>query len=153
VEPNIDVIGVAETGAYREEKHFGAILEKIAGPKHEHYPDAKHFGLTINDNAMDQFSKMPLIHGAKCAFVNVDDAGIQIEPNRVYALQRRLNGTSLIETLVRRLVIDNGARLLRADTSQPERFPDIAVGRLTTDKSKDVFVIGLLYWVGAHIRY
>ena len=118
VEPNIEVIGVAETGAYREEKETGAIIKKIAGPAHKRFPDAKPYALEMRDKSMDRAVPFPLVPGTFACFIDIAEAGGMIEPGKLYVVRRRLAGTqsgTMLETLIRRAVKNGTGTVLRAE--------------------------------------
>jgi transcriptional regulator with XRE-family HTH domain len=144
--PNIEVIGVAETGAYREDTDESE-RTKIAGPKHPRFPRARHFALLVGDNAMDRAAPFPLVLNSHALGVFMAGDHMQIEPHRIYAVRRRLHKDVPPETIIRRLIPGerNGGMILRAETSHPKKFPDIAVDKLTSDQNENVYVIGLVY--------
>ena len=160
VEPNIEVVGVAETGAYREQKQDGMIIKKIAGPPHRRFPDAKPFALEMRDKSMDRAHPFPLAPGAFACFIDINEAGRQIESGNIYAIQRQLSGSqsgTMIETIVRRAVLNGTGKngdtptILRAESSDPGHYPDISLKHLSSDPKEIVHVIGLVYAVVAYI--
>ena len=143
LEPNIEVVGVAETGAYREEKEQGAIIRKIAGPPHKRFPDAKCYAVEMRDKSMDRSHRFPIAPGVFACFIDINEAGRQIESGNIYVIRRTLAGSqsgTMIETIVRRAVANGGkngvAQILRAESSDPERYPDIVVKDLSTDPDR-----------------
>ena len=127
LEPNIEVVGVAETGAYREEKEQGAIIRKIAGPPHKRFPDAKCYALEMRDKSMDRAQPFPLAPGAFACFIDINEAGRRIESGNIYVIRRTFAGSqsgTMIETIVRRAVVNGGKNggtptLLRAEFVRP----------------------------------
>ena len=126
LEPNIEVVGVAETGAYREEKQEGAIIRKIAGPPHKRFPDAKCYALEMRDKSMDRAQPFPIAPGVFACFIDISEAGRQIESGNIYVVRRMLAGSqsgTMIETIVRRAVTNGGKNgtptILRAELLGP----------------------------------
>ena len=155
LEPNIEVIGVAETGAYREEK--GVVIKKITGPTFKRLPDVKPYALEIRDTSMDRAKPFPPAPGAFACFIKINEVGRRIEPGGIYVIKRLLSGSQsgsvMMETIVRRAVVKNGngITILRADSSESRQYPDIVVNDLSPDPKNDVHVVGLVYAVIAFI--
>lgn len=151
LEPNIEVIGVAETGAFRS-KDRGAVRRSIYAPKHPRYPDAKHFALEVQDTSMDISKPFPMAYRSHALCIDIEDAGLQVEPHCIYGIERK-NGRDMVELLIRRAVPDAGNRfILRAESSEPQSYPDIPAKRLAADDS-ELRVIGLVYAVISFFNY
>lgn len=152
VEQNIEVVGVAETGAYRNGEH-AAIFRKIAGPQHRRFPDAVPRALEIRDKSMDRAAPMPLPFGAFACFIDIAEAG-NIEHDGIYVIARKFSGSqsgSMVETLIRRVVKKNGHTTLHADSSDAGRYPDITVDDLSADPTRDIYVVGVVYAMVGYI--
>lgn len=153
VELNIEVVGVAETGTYRSGERV-AIFRKIAGPQHRRFPDAKPQALEIRDKSMDRAEPMPLPFGAFACFIAIAEAGGRIEHGNIYVIERKLTSSqsgNMVETLIRRAVKKNGDVTLHADSSDAQRYPDITVKDLSTDPTRDAYVVGVVYAMVGYI--
>lgn len=145
-EPTIEVIGVAESGAFRDGRNLGASLKKaIAGPLHPRYPEARHFAVEIRDRAMDLAQPFPLGIGAHALCLDLASAGLAVEPGNIYTIRRSLDGGNTFETIVRRVLRVTQGVILRAESS--DSFEDIALDALSTSADEHVHASGLVYAV------
>ena len=99
---------------------------------------------------MNRATPYPLPLGSLAFCIDLDDARLPVERGAIYAVRHSLDGR-MQETLIRRVAEKTGRVVLKAESSTPERFPDIALDKLPTDPAAPTFAAGLVYGVGGFI--
>lgn len=146
---SIPLVGVAETGAFRKpvmqahSSHF-PLLQR---PLSQAHPDAKHFALTMGDEAMNVGGREgPVFPGNEVLCVDMMDADLTVNDGRIYAVRRTPDNGRTWETLIRRARVYRDRTELVPESSQP--FEKIVVrGGLGTDPTDQIHAIGWVYGI------
>ena len=148
---SIPIIGIAETGAFRQMADFDQSEEKapkITGPISREHPRAKHFALKIRGDSMNAAKPYPLVEGLVVLCVDVIHAELEVESGRVYAVRRTLDGGQTFECTVKRAkVFRNRFELHPESTNSAHQPLIIPRGAGKDDEFKEIAVIGLVYGV------
>lgn len=144
---SIPIIGFAESGAFRTMAAERPARTIAHAPVNRRYPDARHFALEVRDEAMNAHKEgdriVPIFEGMTVLCVDMASARIIPESDRIYAIQRSLNGGITIENTIRRaMVYADRIELLPESTSSYDKF---VIAQPGTDDVA-VTIIGLVYW-------
>lgn len=143
----IQVIGVAETGAYRA---MASVERKadypiIVGPPSKQYPAASRFALLVRDDAMNAAPEGPIAPGMYALCVDMEAAGLTIESRSVYACRRSLDGGRTFETTIRRAMVFADRVELLAESSRPGYEKLIISRDPSMELAAQINAIGLVY--------
>lgn len=136
------LVGIVESGAFR--KLPQGEPELVSRPKSKHYPSARHFALYVNDSSMSAAPEQSIQPGMEVVCIDIDDANLEIESGRIYALRRTRDGETY-ETLLRRAMVYRDRVELTAESGKPAEYEKIVhTGRLTSDRSQSLYAFGLV---------
>jgi transcriptional regulator with XRE-family HTH domain len=149
----IPVVGIAETGVLRtlsivadRVRPDPSLPERMVnGPPHPHYPKIPHFALQVGDNSMNNAKPLPLIKGMDVMCIDLLALQAPLESGRLYAVRSMHRGKG--ETVIRRLQTHKDSFELQAESTHSEYVNEKYPGRLTSDVSKRVHAIGLVYYL------
>ena len=82
--------------------------------------------------------------------VDMLDAGLAVKSGRLYVIRRTLAHGTAFETLVRRVTVyDDRTELVAEPAGDTVADTIVVPGRLTTDRSQEIFALGWVYGLGA----
>lgn len=148
----IPIIGIAETGAFRQMADFEQDdpenLSTMEFARHRRFPKVRHFALKIRGDSMNAAKPYPLIEGLVVVCVDFADAGLEIEDNRIYAVRRSLDAGQTYECTIKRAhVFKNRYELHPESTNSTHKPLIIQRGAGRDDQNTTIEVIGLVYGV------
>lgn len=152
---SIPVLGGAEVGAYKVSMRQSLSPNRIFAPAHRKYPLARSFAIIIEDDSLAGLKPLPGAKGAAALVVDMADARLQIESNRVYYIQRR-DSTGKVEKAFWRAVVERDEILFCPLFKSDERNEQLSwkIPRLLViDRDSEVFVEGLFYGLIGHYDY
>lgn len=146
-------IGHSEAGVFRENlerdltKAIQLSRESIVTLTSAAHPDAAHFAVTHRGDSMDRAEPAPILDGAMCVLVDLEDAGLSVEHGRIYLVSRAMADGALREWSLRRAHVFKDRIEFRPESSAD--YSPITVPRASD--SADAKAIGLL--VGMHVSF
>lgn len=140
----IPLVGIVESGTLRKVPEGD--FELVSRPKSEQYPTAKSFVLYVNDNSMAAARERPILPSMEVLCIDIEDADLDVESGKIYAIRRSRNGKEY-ETILRRAKVFRDHVELRAESGRPGDEEDkiIHKGRLTSDRTEPMYAFGLVY--------
>lgn len=141
---SIPLVGIVESGTLRRLPQGTPRL--VTRPKSEQYPLAKHFSLYVNDSSMAAAREQPILPGMEVLCVDIQDAELEVESGKIYAIRRTRDGGENYETILRRVRVYRDRVELLAESGKPgEDEKIIHKGRLLSDPKQPIFAFGWVY--------
>lgn len=141
---SIPLVGIVESGTLR--KLPQGVPTLVMRPKSKHYPLAKHFSLYVNDTSMAAAHEQPLLPGMEALCIDIEDAELEVESGKIYAIRRTRDGGENYETILRRARVFRDRVELLTESGKPgEDETIIHKGRLLSDPRQPIFAFGLMY--------
>ena len=132
--PPIPVIGAVETGTQRE---FAPVItggRVLYAPRSVRYPRAMHYAMKIDDSSMVGRNLHPGMH---ILCVDMVEAGVRVESDKLYVIRRTDNNGAKWETIVRRAEV----RVGKDGTEIVELHPHSPIKRYRSETLLDDLVI------------
>jgi transcriptional regulator with XRE-family HTH domain len=150
------IISTAESGTYRRPAASNTAYPMIHGPRSQNHPDALHFAVYVNDDALNaRLGGAPITVGMIGLCVDMVDAGLIVESGRLYCVRRTLDKGKTWETVLRSAQVFRDKTLLVPESTNPSHDKIVIPGELMVTRSfpwsaaanQDTYAIGLLYAV------
>lgn len=139
---DMPLLGVIETGAFRSIMQASDVV--VVRPVSQAYPQAKHFVLKVNDDAMSMAKEGAILPGMELLCVDMASADIGVESGKLYVIRHTMDGGVTYETILRRVMVYRSRTVLEAQ-SRRDVAEIILRKPLTTDESADIYAFGLVY--------
>jgi hypothetical protein len=118
----LDVIGFAETSAYRTTQPTGAQPAKGAPtftvPFDRRFPNARQYILRQRGDGMAA-ANPAILDGAYVRVVQAEDAKLEIRDGQIVVIENKIHDGSLVERSLRRIRILDGGIVFRAESQTP----------------------------------
>ncbi len=140
----IPIIGVAEAGAFREmlQEVNEHDYELLNAPHSRKYPTAKHFAFLVRGNSMNL---APILEGTYVLCVDLVDAGLVPETDKVYVVRRTMDRGSTYEWTVKRAFVFKDRIELRPQSTDAIHKTFIIRPDRNPDNGTEIVAIGLVY--------
>lgn len=137
------LVGIVESGALRKLQQGEPAL--VNRPRSEHYPAARHFALHVNDASMAAAREQPILPGMEVVCIDIEDAELEVESGKIYAIRRSRDGINY-ETILRRARVFRDRVELTAESGKPgDDEKIIHKGRLLSDTAQPTYAFGLVF--------
>jgi len=121
----LEILGVAETGAYRIAAQEPAPTRTSVVPYDPRFPDAQQYILRQRGDGM--VSATPSIaDGAYVRCVDAEDSQVNLRDGQIVVVEHRINDGALVERSLRRVRVLDGQLTLSAESPTP--YPDLKPG-------------------------
>ncbi len=145
----VPIIGVAEAGAFRvmaDEDQSPHNLRLVSVRKSRRYPMVRHFALEVRGDSMNAARPSPILDGAVALCVDILDAGLEIETDKIYAARRTLDDGQTWECTIKRARVFRDRYELVPESTNPVHKPLIIPRGAGRDHdSHRIEAIGLVY--------
>jgi SOS-response transcriptional repressor LexA len=144
----LPLIGIAETGVFREMPRDNALLAEeptIDAVPNPRYPRARQFAVEIRGDSMNAARPVPLFEGMMALCVDFWDARLVVESGKIYLVRRTLDGGHTYEWTIKEAMVFRDRVELHPRSTNSVHKPIIVPAHFDADETSEVRIIGLVW--------